>query len=186
MYAIIETGGKQYKVENGDVLNVERLDVEAGKKVVFDKVLVLNDDKDVKVGTPYLDGITVEGKVVENGKGKKIIVFKYKAKKDSKSKQGHRQPYTMVEITKLAGSSKASKPQKDAKKATKEEPKKDAKKAAKAEPKKEVKKAAKKEDKGVSASMKKDELLQYAKDHDIKVDAKAKKADIIEAINSAK
>ena len=179
MYAIIETGGKQYKVENGDVITCEKLDVEAGKKVTFDKVLVMNDDSSIKVGNPYIDGATVEGKVVENGKAKKVVVFKYKAKKDSKTKQGHRQPYTMVEINKVGG--KAAKKQ-AAKKA-------DEKPEAKAEPKKnETKEAAKpKEQKktGVSASMKKDELIEYAKENGIKIDAKAKKADIIEAIKSA-
>jgi len=159
MYSIIETGGKQYKVEKGDVITVEKLGVEAGKKVVFDKVLVESSDNGLKVGAPYIDGATVEGKVVENGKAKKVVVFKYKAKKDSKSKQGHRQPYTMVEISKLGGASSSAK-----------------KSAAKAEAK---------EAKKVSASMKKDELIAYAKENGIEIDAKAKKADILEAIQNA-
>ena len=103
MYAIIETGGKQYRVENGDQIAVEKLGVEDGAKVVFDKVLVVGDGADIKVGAPYVDGVTVEGNAIETGKGKKVIIFKYKAKKDYRKKQGHRQPYTLVEITSIAG-----------------------------------------------------------------------------------
>ena len=99
MYAVIEACGKQYKVTKGDVVFFEKLDIEEGKKVTFDKVVLLSDDKTVEVGAPYVKGIKVEGKVVAHGKGKKIIVFKYKAKKNYKRKQGHRQPYTKVEIT---------------------------------------------------------------------------------------
>ena len=98
MYAVIETGGKQYRVQEGDTIMVEKMDVQAGDKVTFDKVLVLNDGKELKVGTPYLDA-SVSASVVENGKAKKVIIFKYKAKKDYRKKQGHRQPYTKVEIT---------------------------------------------------------------------------------------
>ena len=97
MYAIIETGGKLYKVEQGDVVFVEKLGVEEGETVTFDKVLVVGGD-DVKVGTPYVDGASVEASVVKNGKDKKIIVYKYKSKKGYHKKQGHRQPYTKVEI----------------------------------------------------------------------------------------
>ena len=99
MYAVIEACGKQYKVTKGDVVFFEKLEVEEGKKVTFDKVVLLSDDGKVEVGAPYVKGIKVEGKVVAHGKGKKIIVFKYKAKKDYRRKQGHRQPYTKVEIT---------------------------------------------------------------------------------------
>ena len=102
MYAVIETGGKQYRVQEGDVITVEKLNAEAGDVVTFDKVLVLGEGKDVKVGTPYLD-TAVTATVVENGKGQKVIIFKYKAKKDYRKKQGHRQPYTLVEITSIAG-----------------------------------------------------------------------------------
>ena len=98
MYAVIETGGKQYRVQNGDQICVEKLNVEDGAQVVFDKVLVCGEGADIKVGTPYLEGITVEGEAVESGKGKKVVIFKYKAKKDYRKKQGHRQPYTKVEI----------------------------------------------------------------------------------------
>ena len=98
MYAVIETGGKQYKVEHGDVVFVEKLNVEAGETVTFDKVLIVGGD-DVKVGAPYVAGATVTANVVKNGKDKKIIVYKYKPKKGYHKKQGHRQPYTKVEIT---------------------------------------------------------------------------------------
>ena len=99
MYAVIEACGKQYKVTKGDVVFFEKLDVEEGKKVTFDKVVLLSEEGKVEVGAPYVNGIKVEGKVVAHGKGKKIIVFKYKAKKNYRRKQGHRQPYTKVEIT---------------------------------------------------------------------------------------
>ena len=101
MYAIIESCGKQYKVAEGDVVFFEKLDVEEGKKVTFDKVVLVSEDKKVEVGAPYVKGVKVEGKVVANGKGKKIIVYKYKAKKNYRRTQGHRQPYTKVEITKI-------------------------------------------------------------------------------------
>lgn len=97
MKAVIETGGKQYYVEEGTVLYVEKLDAEAGKKVIFDKVMMANG----VVGHPYLSNVTVEGEVVKHGKQKKIIVFKYNAKKKYRKKQGHRQPYTKVEIKKV-------------------------------------------------------------------------------------
>ena len=98
MYAVIETGGKQYKVEQGDFVFVEKLNVEEGETVTFDKVLIVGGD-DVKVGAPYVEGATVTANVVKNGKDKKIIVYKYKPKKGYHKKQGHRQPYTKVEIT---------------------------------------------------------------------------------------
>ena len=99
MYAVIEACGKQYKVTKGDVVFFEKLEVEEGKKVTFDKVVLLSDDGKVEVGAPYVKGIKVEGKVVSHGKAKKIIVFKMKPKKNYRRKQGHRQPYTKVEIT---------------------------------------------------------------------------------------
>jgi large subunit ribosomal protein L21 len=101
MYAIIEACGKQYKVTEGDVVFFEKLDAEEGKKVTFDKVILVSDDKKVQVGNPYVKGIKVEGNVVSHGKGKKILVFKYKAKKNYRRTQGHRQPYTKVEITNI-------------------------------------------------------------------------------------
>ena len=102
MYAIIESCGRQYKVAEGDVVFFEKLDVEEGKKVTFDKVVLVSEDKKVEVGAPYVKGVKVEGKVVANGKGKKILVYKYKAKKNYRRTQGHRQPFTKVEITKIA------------------------------------------------------------------------------------
>ncbi len=102
MYAIIESCGKQYKVSEGDVVFFEKLDVEEGKKVTFSNVIVFSNDEKVEVGTPYVKGVKVEGKVVSHGKGKKIIVYKYKAKKNYRRTQGHRQPYSKVEITKIA------------------------------------------------------------------------------------
>ena len=101
MYAIIESCGRQYKVAEGDVVFFEKLDVEEGKKVTFDNVVLVSDDKKVEVGAPYVKGVKVEGKVVSHGKGEKILVYKYKAKKNYRRTQGHRQPYTKVEITKI-------------------------------------------------------------------------------------
>ncbi len=98
MYARVETGGKQYKVSEGDVITVERLSVSAGDKVTLDKVLVYSDGETAKVGAPYVEGAKVEADVLENGKGEKVIIFKFKAKKDYRKKQGHRQPYTMLKI----------------------------------------------------------------------------------------
>ena len=98
MYAVVETGGKQYRVQEGDEITVEKLNVEAGDKVVFDKILVAGEGADIKVGKPYLEGCSVNGSVVECGKGPKVIIFKYKSKKDFRKKQGHRQPYTKVKI----------------------------------------------------------------------------------------
>lgn len=101
MYAVIETGGKQYRVSEGDVLFVEKLGQEADASVTFDKVLAVGGESGLNVGTPYVDGATVSAKVLANGKAKKIIVFKYKPKKGSAKKQGHRQPYTKIQIEKI-------------------------------------------------------------------------------------
>ena len=98
MYAIIETGGKQFKVAEGDVLKVELLHAEAGE---INKVLMVNKDGQLTVGAPYVEGAKVTLKVEENGKGKKIVVFKYKAKKNYRKKKGHRQPYTKVTVEKI-------------------------------------------------------------------------------------
>ncbi len=99
MHAIIETGGKQYKVTEGDVLYIEKLNAEAGETVTFDKVLAVIDGDKATFGTPAVAGASVAASVVKNGKGKKILVFKYKPKKNYRRRQGHRQPYTKVEIT---------------------------------------------------------------------------------------
>ena len=102
MKAVIVTGGKQYTVSEGDVLYVEKLGAEAEEVVKFDQVLAVLDGENSKIGAPTVEGAAVEAKVLKNGKGKKITVFKYKAKKNEKKKIGHRQPYTKVEITKIA------------------------------------------------------------------------------------
>ena len=101
MYAIIETGGKQYKVQNGDTLFIEKLDAAEEATVTFDKVIALHDDAELKVGAPYVEGASVAAHVLKNGKGKKITVFTYKPKKGSARKMGHRQPYTKVQITEI-------------------------------------------------------------------------------------
>ncbi len=98
MYAIIETGGKQYKVQAGDVVYVEKLEVEADSEVVLDKVIALGGEDGIKVGAPYVNGATVTAKAIKNGKAKKIVVMTYKPKKNEKRKLGHRQPYTKLEI----------------------------------------------------------------------------------------
>ena len=100
MYAIIKTGGKQYKVQYGDVIFVEKLAAE-GEAVVFDQVLTVVNDADVKIGTPVVEGAKVTGKVEAQGKDKKILVFKYKAKSNYRKRQGHRQPFTKVVIEKI-------------------------------------------------------------------------------------
>jgi len=100
MYAVIETGGKQYLLENGDLFDHELIDgVEPGESVTFDKVLLVVDDGEVQVGTPYLDGVKVTGEVREQGRGEKITVYKYKSKKGYRRKQGHRQSYMKTKIT---------------------------------------------------------------------------------------
>ena len=101
MYAVIVTGGKQYKVSQGDTLFIEKLDAEEGAAVTFDQVLLVGEGDDVKVGAPTVEGAKVEAKVVKNGKAKKIYVFKMKRKKNYRRKKGHRQPYTKVEITSI-------------------------------------------------------------------------------------
>ena len=97
MYAIIETGGKQYRVQENEFLFIEKLEVAEGETVVFDKVLMVEG----KVGAPYVEGAKVSATVVKQGKAPKIIVYKYKSKKNYHKKQGHRQPYTKVQITKI-------------------------------------------------------------------------------------
>ena len=156
MYAVIEAGGKQYRVQEGDVITVEKIKAEVGEAVTFNTLLI-SAEGEVKVGAPYLNEV-VTGTVVEHGKGEKVIIFKYKAKKDYRKKQGHRQPYTMVKIEALGGAA----------------PKKE---AVVAEEVKEAKK--------VSASMKKDELIAFEKENNIEIDEKATKAVIIEAIEAA-
>lgn len=102
MYAIIKTGGKQYCVEEGKVITIEKLDVEAGAEVAFDEVFLVSGDS-VKIGQPTVAGAKVTGKVLEQGKGAKIRIFKYKAKSNYRRRQGHRQPFTKVQIEKIEG-----------------------------------------------------------------------------------
>ena len=113
MYAIIEACGRQYKVQEGETVYFEKLDAEEGKKVSFDKVVMLSNDGKVEVGNPYVANAKVEGKVVAHGRGKKVLVFKYKAKKNERNTRGHRQDYTKVEITSI--SAKAAKAEKEEK-----------------------------------------------------------------------
>lgn len=103
MYAIIETGGKQYRVSEGDVIRVEKLPAAEGESVEFTKVLAISKDGKLSVGNPWLEGSKVTAKVLQHGKGEKIIVFKYKPKKNYRKKQGHRQPFTEVQIEKIEG-----------------------------------------------------------------------------------
>lgn len=173
MYAIIETGGKQYRVQNGDQIRVEKLNVEDGQQVVFDKVLVAGEGADVKIGTPYVEGMTVEGKAIETGKGDKVVIFKYKAKKDYRKKQGHRQPYTLVEIEGISADGTTVEKAEE-----KEAP------AAQEAPAEE--KAEEPEKKTPSLkSMRKAELIEFAKENGIEIDEKATNAVMIETIENA-
>lgn len=126
MYAIIESCGRQYKVAEGDIVFFEKLDGKEGQKLNFDKVVLVSEEGKVQVGNPYVKNATVEGKIVSHGKGKKIIVFKMKAKKNERKKQGHRQPYTKVEITSInTGSKKTETKATETKKAKSESSKKE-------------------------------------------------------------
>ncbi|MBQ2668197.1 MAG: 50S ribosomal protein L21 [Clostridia bacterium] len=102
MFAVIETGGKQYKVQYGDVIYVEKLTVNEDETVQF-PVIALSDENGTKIGTPYVEGATVTGKVLKNGKAKKVTIFTYKPKKSEKRKMGHRQPYTKIQIEAVQG-----------------------------------------------------------------------------------
>lgn len=101
VYAVFTTGGKQYKVQEGDVIYVEKLNTEAGEKVSFDTVLAVQNDDGIKVGAPYVDGAKIEASVIKNDKAKKITIIKYKSKKNEKKKMGHRQPYSKIQIEKV-------------------------------------------------------------------------------------
>lgn len=162
MYAIIKTGGKQYRVQQNDELRIEKLEAQVGDVVTFDEVLVVGGDT-LTVGNPFVEGVAVTAEVVEQGKADKVIIYKYKAKKDQRTKNGHRQPYTLVRITAI-GDAVAP-----AKKATK------AKEAAPAVENTNVK---------ANLSMKKDELLEIAKNMGVEVSSKATKADILAAIEA--
>ncbi len=156
MYAIIKTGGKQYRVQKDDVLKIEKINAAAGDKITFDEVLVVGGDSLV-VGSPLVEGYAVEAEVVEQGKNDKVIIFKYKAKKDYRRKNGHRQPYTMVKITDIV--SGVAKKEEVAEVATEVEAK-------------------------ASMAMKKDELLEIAKNMGLEISSKATKAEILEAIEA--
>ncbi|NLA70535.1 MAG: 50S ribosomal protein L21 [Clostridiales bacterium] len=162
MYAIIKTGGKQYRVQQNDELRIEKLEAQVGDVVTFDEVLVVGGDT-LTVGNPFVEGVAVTAEVVEQGKADKVIIYKYKAKKDQRKKNGHRQPYTLVRITAI-GDAVAP-----AKKETK------AKEAAPAVENTNVK---------ANLSMKKDELLEIAKNMGVEVSSKATKADILAAIEA--
>ena len=159
MYAVIEAGGKQYRVQEGDVITVEKIKAEVGETVTFNTLLI-SAEGEVKVGAPYLNEV-VTGTVVEHGKGKKVVIFKYKAKKDYRKKQGHRQPYTMVKIDEIAVGGKVF--------------------AAPAVEEVVEEKAAKVNLK----AMKKAELIEYAKENNIEINEKAVKDEIIAAIEAA-
>ncbi len=110
MYAVLNSGGKQYKVQKGEVLKVEKISGDVGNSVTFDKVLMFSDGENVSIGQPILDGVSVEGHIVEQGKAKKIIVFKYKRRKRFRRKNGHRQEFTAVQIDSInAKDAKAAK-----------------------------------------------------------------------------
>ena len=162
MYAVVMTGGKQYRVSAGDKIRVEKLNAEAGSTVSLDKVLVVGGEGETMVGAPYVAGACVEAEVVENGKADKVIIFKYKAKKDYRKKQGHRQPYTELKINGISVNGEV--------KAKAEE-------APKAE-------AAAEETVDLN-SMKKAELAEFAAAKGIEVDSKLKKEEMIAAIEAA-
>ena len=161
MYAVVVTGGKQYRVCPGDKIRVEKLNVEAGESVCLDKVLVLGGEGETMVGAPYVEGAPVDAEVVANGKADKVIIFKYKAKKDYRKKQGHRQPYTELKINGISVNGEV--------KAKAEE----APKAETAEAPVDLK------------SMKKAELAEFAAAKGIEVDSKLKKEEMIAAIEAA-
>ncbi len=102
MYAVIQTGGKQYRVEEGDFINVEKLNAETGATVSIPEVLIVGKQNETLVGKPYVAGATVKAEVVETGRAQKVLIYKYKAKKDYRKKMGHRQPYTKLQIKTIA------------------------------------------------------------------------------------
>jgi len=155
MYAVVNSGGKQYKVQQGEVLRVEKLSGDVGSSVTFDRVLMYSDGENVSIGQPLLDGVSVEGRIVEQGKAKKIIVFKYKRRKRFRRKKGHRQEFTAIQIDSIkARGTKAKKPA-EAKPEAKEPAAKKAAPEKEAAPKAETKKAAPKKETAKKASAKK-------------------------------
>ncbi len=104
MYAVVHSGGKQYRVQKNEILRVEKIPGRVGDPVSFDRVLMFSDGEDVRIGQPVVDGVAVQGRIVEQGKAKKILVFKYKRRKRYRRKQGHRQQYTAIRIERMGGS----------------------------------------------------------------------------------
>ena len=176
MYAVIKTGGKQYRVREGDTLRVEKLAAEAGGTVQFDQVLMVGEGDDVKVGTPYLSGSAVSATVISQGRADKIKVVKFKRRKNYLRQNGHRQAFTEVEITKIGAASKTAAPTAEAKPAAKPkaEPKADAKPEAEAKPKAEPKAKAAPESKAKAAAKPKAKVPAKAKAKS-KAEPKAKK-----------
>jgi large subunit ribosomal protein L21 len=175
MYAVVNTGGKQYKVQQGEVLRVEKIPGDIGSPVIFDRVLMFSDGENVQIGQPVLDDIAVQGHIVEQGRAKKIIVFKYKRRKRFRRKQGHRQEYTAVLIdTITTGTVKAKTSDKEAE-APEAEAKKAEPKTQKAAPKKETtaKTEAKKDAPQKAAAEKAPEKAEAKKADDPKTEAKA-------------
>lgn len=156
MYAIVETGGKQFRVSKGDVIRVEKLAVAEGDSIALDQVMMLQSEAGTVIGNPYIDGASVNARVVENGKSKKVVIYKYKAKKNYRKKQGHRQPFTELEIVEIsaAGAQRTSEDKDQAEKPS-------------------------------LKSMKKAELIDYARANGIDVDEKATNAVLIETIEAA-
>jgi large subunit ribosomal protein L21 len=185
MYAIIKTGGKQYRVQKDDVFKVEKLNAEVGDKITFDEVVAVGGDKLI-VGNPFVEGYAVKAEVLEQGKNDKVIIYKYKAKKDYRRKNGHRQPYTLVKITDIAAGGRSSvKAEAKAEAKAEDAPKTKAPAKAKSEPKAKAAPKAKADTVAApSINMKKDELLAIAKDMGIDMPSKATKADILAAIES--
>ena len=153
MYAIIKTGGKQYRVQKDDVFKIEKINAEAGDTVTFDEVIAVGGDT-LTVGTPFVEGTAVHAEVVEQGKNDKVIIYKYKAKKDYRKKNGHRQPFALGKVFDIVSGGKK------------------------------VAAAEKQDDVKPSMSMKKEELLAIANEKGIEVSSKATKAEILEAIEA--
>lgn len=178
MYAVIETGGKQYCVKPGDQLKIEKLDIKAGEKVTFDKVFAAGAGADVQIGTPYVEAAKVVANVVESGKDNKVIIFKYKAKKDYRKKQGHRQPYTVVEIESISANGIEAKAEPKPEKEEETESSEKVSDVVEEEKPKETKKHSLK-------SMRKAELIAFAKENDIELDETATNQVMIETIEVA-
>jgi large subunit ribosomal protein L21 len=155
MYAVVNSGGKQYKVQQGEVLRVEKLSGDVGSSVTFDRVLMYSDGENVSIGQPLLDGVSVEGRIVEQGKAKKIIVFKYKRRKRFRRKKGHRQEFTAIQIDSIKARGTKAEKAAEAKPEAKEPAAKKAAPKKETAPKAETKKAAPKKETAPKAETKK-------------------------------